>query len=186
MKTQAAFLMVLCLVAATARGNLLQNPSFEGECSSSPECALNWKMNEPDDHGDAWGSAIRMDWRAHEGRHAGAICGTWAGTPDYGGFWQETEIEAGQTYRFSAWLWADASWTAAVQQLKIEFWDVGRSQKLGEVTASFNDISEMWMQKSVEARASDGAFWARVVINVSGAGSGGALQVDDLSLERVR
>ena len=177
-------LLMLVLVAPLAsRANLLQNAGFESESAAGPESALNWRMNNPDDHGDVWGSAIRMDWRAHEGSHAVAICGTWAHSGDYGGVWQEAEIEAGHTYRFSAWVWADPEWTARVQELKIEFWDVGRSQKLGETAASIDGASQKWTEHEVRAQAPEGAFWARVVVNVSGAASAGALQVDELSLE---
>lgn len=180
-----AIALLLLALCATAEANLIQNPSFETEGHGGPSSPLNWKMNEPDDHGDAWGSAIREDWRAHEGRAAAAVRGSWAGAGDYGGLWQEAEIDAGREYVFSAWLWADATWTAQVQEIKIEFWDVGRSQKLGEAVNSFNDISEIWMEKSVQAIAPVGAFWARVVINVSGAGANGALQIDDLRLDPV-
>jgi hypothetical protein len=182
MKKQAAFILIVAC-GISARANMLQNPGFEAASSSGPAVALNWKMNEPDDHGDAWGSALRMDWRAHEGQYAAAVRGRWANAGDYGGVWQEAEVEHGRKYRFSAWLWADATWSASIQDLKIEFWDVGRSQKLGESKVSFNDISEMWMEKSVEGVAPEGAFWARVVITVSGAGPQGALQIDDLKLE---
>lgn len=183
MKRQAVFF--LACIAAPAFANLLQNSDFESESHSTPQAPLNWKLNEPDDHGDIWGSAIRMDWRARSGSHAVALCGTWANTGDNGGLWQEAEVEPERTYRFSAWLWADADWTANVQELKLEFWDVGRSILLGEDKVSVSGLSEKWTEHSVQGKAPAGAFWVRVVVYVSGVGPSGAMQVDDAALELV-
>lgn len=168
--------------ALAAHANLLKNGSFE-EMGSSDEIALNWKMHEPDEHGDAWGSATRRDWRAHDGSWMGAVQGQWANLGDNGGFWQEAPGEAGTTYIASGWFWADGSWTAGTQELKIEFYNEDRVTQLGVQTVSLNDVGEVWTQKSVEAVAPEGAKWVRVVVNVSGAGSDGALQVDELVLD---
>jgi hypothetical protein len=180
MKASCVLILILC--SAAARGNLVQNPGFEAEGHGGPRTALNWKMNEPDDHGDSWGSATRETWRSREGQCCATVRGTWAEAGDHGGWWQETEVERGKRYRLSAWLWADSTWSANVQQIKIEFWNTDRSFKLGEAAVFFNDISEMWMEKFVEGLAPDGSFWARAVINVSGAGPKGALHIDDVSL----
>lgn len=172
---------VITAIATPAFANLLQNSSFEEE-GTQIETAKFWKMNDPDDHGDAWGNAIRVDWRAHEGTHIGVVRGSWAGMGEYGGFWQEAEITAGTTYRATAWFWADGKWIAEVQELKIEFWSSDRSEKLDEKIITLHDVSELWVQKEVEGVAPEGAGWARVVINVSDVGGDGALQFDEVSL----
>ena len=169
-------------VAGAANANLLQNGSFE-EAGNEPETARHWKMNDPSEHGDAWGSAIRVDWRANEGTHIGAIRGKWAGVDEYGGFWQEARVEAGKTYRASAWFWADNGWGAGVQELKIEFWGEDRTEKLGERIVSLCDVGESWTLKEVTLDAPVNAAWGRVVINVSEVGEEGALQIDQVALD---
>lgn len=176
-----AALITLPLALAHA-DNLLKNSSFE-QAADYDEGATHWKMNQPDDRGDAWGSAVRVDWRAHDGMYIGAIRGTWAGAGDYGGFWQDAEAEAGTTYSLSAWFWADEGWTANHQQLKIEFWNEDRSMMLSEETVSLQDVGQTWSLFTVDATAPEGTGFARVVINVAGAGENGALQVDSISLK---
>ncbi|HMP89592.1 MAG TPA: hypothetical protein PJ991_05300 [Kiritimatiellia bacterium] len=175
-------LFVSVLTAIIAQANLLQNPSFE-VAGTQPETAYHWKMNDPGDHGDAWGNAIRVDWRARDGRHIGAIRGAWAGLGEYGGFWQEAEISGGTEYKATAWFWADNHWSADTQEFKLEFWNADRSEKISEQSVTLHDVGETWVQKEVSAIAPDGAAWGRVVINVSGAGEHGALQVDLVALE---
>jgi len=169
-------------MTAAASANLLNNPSFE-EQGEHEEAALYWRMNDPNDHGDAWGSAVRVDWRATDGRYIGAVRGTWAGMGDYGGFWQEAEIEAGSTYKASASFWADGGWRAETQEMKIEFWNADRSEMVGVEGVTLDDVGEIWVQKEVSAQAPEGAAYARVVISVSGVGDSGALQIDQVSLE---
>jgi hypothetical protein len=170
--------------AGVANANLLQNGSFE-KAGNEPETARHWKVNDPAESGDAWGSAIRVDWRAKDGAHIGAIRGKWAGAGEYGGFWQEARIEPGKTYRASAWCWADNSWGAGVQELKIEFWGEDRTEKLGERSVSLSDVREDWTLKEVTLDAPANAVWGRVVINVSEVGDNGALQVDQVALDPV-
>jgi hypothetical protein len=170
-------------MSGTAGANLLQNPGFE-EAGTTPESARHWKINDPDDHGDAWGNAIRVDWRSQEGAYIGAIRATWAGMGDFGGFWQEAPAVPGTTYRASAWFWADGRWTAAVQELKIEFWNQDRTAKLSEELIPLHDVGEIWVNKSLVGTAPEEAGWARVVVNVNGTGEHGALQVDAVRLEQ--
>lgn len=173
---------VALLASAGVQANLLYNTSFEIESAFSYGFALNWKMNDPDDHGDAWGSASRENWRAHDGQFLMAIRGGWAGVGNHGGVWQETEGHAGTTYKFGAWVYADGSWTAQTQEMKIEFWNWDRSQMLGAATNAIQDAGELWARKEVIAVAPEGTEWVRVVLNVSGAGDAGSLQVDDVEL----
>lgn len=182
------FALLACLLIAApvaSPANLLQNMSFETESSLGFGRAMNWTMNDPDDHGDSWGSASRENWRAREGSFLGTIRGTWANAGDYGGWWQEAEVEGGNTYRFSAWFYADEGWGAALQEIKIEFWSWDRSQMLGSASNRLEGLGPDWKQLAVEGLAPEGSGWARVVINVSGAGPNGALQFDNVALELV-
>lgn len=171
------------VLATSGFANLLRNSGFEQPATGSEEAALHWKMNDPDDRGDAWGSAVRRDWRAHDGAWMIAVSGQWAELGDYGGVWQDVEAEAGTTYILSAWVYADGSWTADTQELKIEFFNEDRSTQIGSETVSLADVGEVWTRKDVEAMAPEGTRFVRVVVNVAGAGQDGALQVDDLDLE---
>lgn len=173
---------LMLVTAGAASANLLYNTSFELESAFSYGFALNWKLNDPDDHGDAYGSASRENWRAHEGQFLGAIRGTWAGQGDFGGFWQEAEGHGGTTYRASAWFYADAGWRAQTQDLKLEFWNWDRTQLLGSAVNSLYELREEWSRHEVSAVAPDGTQWVRVVIHASGAGEAGALQIDEVEL----
>jgi hypothetical protein len=182
-----------CLVAAAFASlphlafarNLLFNGSFEAESAFSYGCAQNWKMNDPDDHGDAWGNAARENWRARTGEFIMALRGTWAGPDDYGGVWQEAEGRSQQAYRLTAWFWQDAGWTAAVQEMKIEFWNWDRTEMLGAAVLKLENLGEEWSMREVNAVSPEGTEWVRAVFNVSGVGSTGALQIDDVVLEAV-
>ncbi|HMP77194.1 MAG TPA: hypothetical protein PKE12_12935 [Kiritimatiellia bacterium] len=163
--------------------NLVYNGSFEAESAFSYGFAQNWKMNDPDDHGDAWGSAARENWRAKEGEFLMALRGTWAETGDFGGVWQEAEGRANQAYRLTAWFWTDEAWTATTQEMKLEFWNWDRTELLGSATLPLEDLAAEWRQRELNATSPDGTEWVRVVFNVSGAGQTGALQLDDVVLE---
>ena len=165
--------------------NLLGNASYEVSGSADAR-ARYWEMNTTDTHGDAWGSAVREDWRCHQGAAAAAVRGSWSGS-NYGGWWQEGAAEASKTYQATAWFWADHAantWTAAVQELKIEFYSSSYSL-LGSNRVGLADVEETWTQKTVRATAPAGTSWARFVVNVSGAGSAGALQLDQTTLTQV-
>jgi len=184
MKYIAAAMAVLAAVVP-AEANLLSNPGFEqqGTWSGSAEW---WEWGNPDTHGAIWGNATRESWRAHSGSWEGTIRGAWSGS-DYGGWWQEKRATPGVTYTFSAWFWADSTWTNQQDQgMKIEFFD-GTEEESGQmiyaVTNAFSDIGEAWVQKTVQAVAPTNAVWVRVVIYASGVGQDGALQFDDLVLE---
>jgi len=176
------FSALFLAAASVSRANLLKNPGLE-EAGTETGSALHWNMNDPDDHGDAWGNAIRADWRAHDGQFIGVVRGTWAGMGDHGGFWQEVEAKPGVTYKARAWFWADGGWKAELQELKLEFWNSDRTEIAGSQTVALHDVGEIWVQKELEAVAPESAAWVRVVVNVTGAGDVGALQADEFSLD---
>jgi hypothetical protein len=107
-----SFVTSLC---AQAQGNLLQNPGFEvqGDWELS---ASHWDLDNPDTHGDTWGTAYRENWRAHSGSREGSVRGIWAGGGGFGGWWQEVPALPGATYTLSGWFWADSSWTIQTNQ----------------------------------------------------------------------
>ncbi|HMO05947.1 MAG TPA: hypothetical protein PKC67_13380 [Kiritimatiellia bacterium] len=184
MKRLTILVALLATSTLAEQENLLRNPGFETS-GTQEESAQHWRMHDPDDHGDAWGTAIRAGWRAREGRYIGVIRGGWAGVGEYGGFWQEVEASAGATYRASAWFWADGAWRADTQELKIEFWNTDRTEITGSETVALHDIGEIWVQKEIEALAPEGTGWVRIVINASGTGNEGALQIDEASIVRL-
>lgn len=176
--------LVLVLGAvASARGNLLSNSGFEDQGWSSG-AAVNWQWMNPDVHGSSWGNASRENWRAHGGTWEATIRGSWAGGVD-GGWWQEVPATPGVTYTFSAWFWADGSWTnQADQGIKIEFFSGTNSGGpiISAVSNLFQGVAESWVQKSVSGVCPAGATWARAVVWASAVGDNGALQCDDASL----
>jgi len=172
-------IMILTVPVATAVS--LYNTSFE-TVGSSTDYASHWEYNHPDTHGGVWGSGQRASWRAHTGTYEAAIKGTWAGLGDTGGWWQEMAATAGESYDAVGWFWADNTWSATTQHLKIEFRSA-TDQLLA--TSSLEDLSsvgESWVQHRVRGTAPANTAWARVVVSVSGAGGAGALQFDDLDL----
>ena len=179
----AAALGFALVPLAAAAGNLLLNPSFEYETAADFHACVFWTMNGPDVHGDAYGSAQRENWRACDGFYAMAIRGTWAGAGDAGGVWQEVPAAPGSVYRFSAWAWADAAWTAQIRDLKIEFWNADRSRRLERHAVPLNGVGETWREFTLAATAPADAAWVRAVVHVAGAGPDGALLLDSLALQ---
>lgn len=171
---------------AAAAGNLLLNPSFEYETVADFHACVFWTMNSPDVHGDSYGSAQRENWRARDGFYAMAIRGAWAGAGEHGGVWQEVPAAPGSVYRFSAWVWADAAWTAQTRELKIEFWNADRSRQIATTAQPLADVGETWREFALEAVAPADAAWVRAVVHVAGAGPAGALLVDSLALQTGR
>ncbi|HPT16950.1 MAG TPA: Calx-beta domain-containing protein, partial [Kiritimatiellia bacterium] len=169
---------------SVASGNLLNNPGFEAAAGTNGNGAAYWETGVPDDHGERWGSAARVAWRPTEGSWHGALCGTWSNSYGYGGFWQEVPAVPGRDYAFGAWFWADATWWATDQGIKMEFLDgaAGGSNILLAATNAFYDVGQAWAHKQVAATAPTNATWVRVVVYANGIGANGALQFDDLSL----
>ncbi|MGD9781919.1 MAG: TIM-barrel domain-containing protein [Kiritimatiellia bacterium] len=169
---------------SVSSGNLLNNPGFEEAAGTNGNGAAYWETGVPDAHGERWGSAARVAWRPTEGAWHGALCGTWSNVYDYGGFWQEGPAIPGRDYAFGAWFWADATWWATDQGIKVEFFDgaAGGSNVLLAATNAFYDVGETWAFKEVAATAPANATWVRVVVYANGIGANGALQFDDLSL----
>jgi len=166
--------------------NLLMNPGFEQQ-GSSPTAAQYWTWGEPNLNGSHWGSAIRENWWTYTNdgpsTYAHAIQGYLSGT-NTGGFYQEAAAITGMTYTFSAYLWADASWSAGYQVIKLEFLQgqIFGTTMVFAVTNMFNDVGEAWTQKSLSATCPAGANWVRVVAEVWLAGCCGSLQFDNCSL----
>ena len=178
----AVLSLALAPAARAEPDNLLLNPSFEYETAADYHSCVFWSMNHPALHGDTYGAAQRENWRAHDGFYAMAIRGTWAGAGENGGCWQEVPATPGISFRFSAWIWADAAWTAQTRELKIEFWNADHSQRLARHALPLENLGEFWQEVSIEATAPEGTAWVRAVVHVSSAGAEGALLVDSLVL----
>lgn len=182
----AAALTAVTLFAAEEATDLLTNGGFEDGVPEAAQDAQNWKRGQPDGHGDGWGSAVRVDWRAHGGKMALAIRGTWAGAGANGGVWQEAMAIPGQRYTASAWIWADGAWKAEKQELKIEFWSADHAKLLETHVQPVGAAGEEWAERTVAATAPADAGWVRVVVWADGVGEAGALQVDDIALKQTR
>ncbi len=177
-----ALLCALYAFPLFGHANMLRNPSFEEPAPSSPRAAFHWNMHEPDTHGDSYGSASREDWRSRDGMNIMTVRGTWANAGDHGGIWQEAEAEAGETYRASAWFWADPDWDPRVQEMKLEFFSANHSEVLKTKSEPLGDILTEWTRREITATAPHGAAWIRLVINVEDAGDTGALQFDTIHM----
>lgn len=160
----------------------LMNPGFE-TAGSTNTTAQYWEWDNPSGwtQGGYWGNATREDWRSHSGDYEAVIKGTWAGQGDNGGMWQEFAATEGQQLEASAWFWADNNWSAALQGIKIEFYDNSVSL-ITSVSNAFSDVAESWIQKSVTATAPAETAWVRTAIWADEAGSDGALQFDDVAM----
>ncbi len=172
---------VLFLPVGPSPANLIDNAGFE-QAGSTNTVAEYWEFGNPDSHGGWWGTAERVDWRSHSGSWEASIQGTWSGAGSNGGWWQEAAASAGQTFEAAGWFWADSTWTADAQGLKIEFYNASASLLSTSPTASTDDVGESWVEKSVQGTAPADTAWARLVVFSDNVGSDGALQADDLSL----
>ncbi|MBU0677577.1 MAG: lamin tail domain-containing protein [Verrucomicrobia bacterium] len=167
--------------------NMIRNYSFE-DAGSDDISARHWKWLTPDSHGDLWGSAARLDYRAHQGSYAAGIRGTWGNGDNLGGWWQDTAASPGFAYELSAWFWADDTgqfgpFTANQMELKIEFIDL-YGTIIDYVYTSLDDVSETWTNISVIGVAPEDTAWARAVVFADGIGDSGSLLFDEVILKK--
>ncbi|MCP5488530.1 MAG: chitobiase/beta-hexosaminidase C-terminal domain-containing protein [Verrucomicrobia bacterium] len=174
---------VTAIFAPLPDANLLRNPSFEDELPSDELIPLYWWKGAPDQHGELWGSAARVNWRPLSGGFHGAIRGAYAGAGNFGGFWQEVPAVEDGVYTFSTWVYADTWFWASTRLMKIEFLDgADGGSNILQTTQLQMPLNEFWQEISVTATAPVGATWARVVLDVSAIDYGGAIQFEDLEL----
>ena len=173
----------------TAASNLLYNASFETAGSQATR-ARYWEQNNPNIHGAMLGTAERQNWAnpAKSGSWVGLIKGRWANQGNSGSWWQETPVEPGVTYEASAWFQPEDTpnlWTAAVHQLKLEYWDFNRTAKLAEFIEDISEIPNSntnWVRQFVGGTAPAGAAWGRLTVFVDGVGPSGTFRIDDAEL----
>lgn len=170
------------LYSITSGINLVRNPSFETQGSSSMR-AYNWEWGSPDTNGGYWGSASRESWRSRSGTFLGVLRGRWSGN-DFGGYWQHSPALSNRTYRASAWFWNDPNWTCTFPEFKIEFFD-SSLQLIDYANVVVRSTNTHWTRNTVTATAPTNAVGVRVVIAMYGAGNDGALQFDDVELRAV-
>ncbi|HMP77375.1 MAG TPA: hypothetical protein PKE12_13855 [Kiritimatiellia bacterium] len=166
-----------------ANDNLLRNGDFEQADLGNPERAYSWNYRPAMTYGDRYGNSGRTDWRFFSPTHEHYI------GPPFGGVWQDVPAGRDFDYEASAWFWMDGNsntnfgpWTAAVQRVKIEFYGPTRGAPLAEASTNIPFVPEVWNRVSFRAPAPPGAAWARFVIDVSGGGTKGSLQFDDVAL----
>lgn len=167
--------------------NLLFNGGFETQ-GSSQYSGRYWEQNVPNLHGGESGAADRSDYEGgHDGSTwKGQILGTWAGQGNSGSFWQEAPVEPGLPCAASAWFQAESgTWTAAVQELRLDFYDFNRTNVLASFSTNLASVSTSWEQHGVTGAAPARAAWARLVLNVSGSGADGTFRMDDASIEAI-
>lgn len=160
--------------------NLFRNFSFE-TAGSTTNHAYSWEQGNPDNRGAMSGSALRVNWRSHDGDWIGTIRGTWAGAGSAGAFWQDVPPSPNGTYEFSAWFWADNSWNPGEQGMKIESFDAS-TNLIDDAVLTFSDVGETWVKKSIQAVIPTNASWVRLVLYANSVGGAGALQFDELSV----
>jgi len=158
--------------------NLLRNGSFETAGSSDYD-AYYWEFNRPDTHGDNWGNSFREDYRYFDGNWMGAVG---ADPVNFGGWYQEVPFTPDFEYSFSGFFYIDPAWTAAVQEVKVEYFN-NAYNFLGNTVLALTNLSAAWQQRTFTSIAPTGTTWARTVINVSGAGTKGTLEFDALKVE---
>ncbi len=189
--TTLAYSMRL-LYSETSGVNLIQNSSFEVAGNHDlGERARHWQWGVPDTHGDIWAihywsrAKRKTDWRRRSGTAQATLCAKWSPPDDdFGGWWQEGPAEPGYTYQGSAWFWADPEWTAGNQEMKVEFYDTN-FVLLGVSAMNYTATNTHWTRNKVLGVAPENTAWARIVIAMSGAGTQGAMQFDDVELRRI-
>ncbi|MCS6770507.1 MAG: hypothetical protein NZ740_00595 [Kiritimatiellae bacterium] len=169
-----------------AGGNLIRNGTFELADLGDNGLSFAWNYRPAMTYGGWWGNTGRRDWRYVSPFHLQYI------GPAFGGIWQDAPGGRDFDYEASAWFWMDGSsntnygpWTASVQRLKIEFYGPQFGPLLAESSTNIPFVAENWNQVRFRAAAPSNAAWARVVVDVSGAGPKGSLQIDDVFMRPV-
>lgn len=184
-ETNAVYTVTLLshLYTGPANDDLIRNGNFETEDLGDPERAYAWNWRPAMTYGDRYGNSGRRDWR-----YVSPFNEFFIGPP-FGGIWQDAPAGRDFEYEASAWFWMDGNsntnygpWTAAVQQIKIEFYSPTRGSPLSVVATNIPFIAESWNKVAVRGAAPTNAAWARVVVDVSGAGTKGSLQIDDVAM----
>jgi len=157
--------------------NLLRNAGFETAGSSDFD-AYYWERNVPDVFGDNWGNSFREDYRQRSGFWMGAVG---ADPINFGGWYQDVTFLPDYEYVFKGYFYIDPAWTAAVQEVKVEFFD-NAYNFVGQESLTLTGLTNSWQLRTFTATPPFEANWARTVINVSGAGTKGTLEFDDLEV----
>ncbi len=163
--------------------NLIRNGDFSLADGVYSNEALNWNYRPALVYGDNYGNSGRVDWRGRSVPWQFFIGGT------YGGLWQDVPAGSDMDYETTAWFWMDGTsntnfgpWTSVVQEVKMEFYSATRGSPIAVVSTNIPFTPEDWFPVTLRAAAPTNAAWARTVINVSGGGPKGTLQIDDITL----
>lgn len=158
--------------------NLLRNPGFETEGSSSYD-AQYWENGYPDGHGDNWGNSFREKWRQHSGTWMGAIG---ALNTHFGGWWQECAAGPDFDIDLSGYFYTDPGWTSAVRELKVEFYD-NAYNFLGNQSLSLTGLTNTYALRQFTASVPANTTWARLVVYANDTGNSGTMEFDDMALQ---
>ena len=160
-----------------ASPNLLKNPGFERTTEPDGGEAVDWLSLQ------AWPEQAIDGYAPHSGNGSGVLHGQWQPEWATNAFLaQEHPIGAGQTYQASAWLRASADWVANSVQLALE-WKDAEGATVGAASAGVaSDLSSNWVKTTVEGIAPSNASRARFVVQCTGIGTAGSMQVDDVEL----
>ena len=163
--------------------NLIRNGDFTLPDGVNSNEAYNWNYRPSMTYGDNYGNSGRVDWRGR------SVPWQFFVGPTFGGIWQDVPAGNDFDYETTAWFWMDGSsntnfgpWTAELQEFKIEFYSATRGAPIAVVSTNIPFIPEDWFPVTLRAAAPTNAAWARTVINVSGAGQKGTLQIDDIAM----
>ncbi len=162
--------------------NLITNAGFEVTTAPDGGDALGWAGFQ------AWPkNVVNHGFAPHSGNWCGSIDAKWdENAYDYGSFSQYMPVEAGKTYRASAWLKASPTWVASSMQIKIEWLDATNGVAGSESVVNILGLTTNWVKYAVEASAPANAATSHVVILCSGAtNAGSSMHVDDAEMRTV-
>jgi len=160
---------LFCLPALT-EGAALVNPGFESNGGAGTS-ADNWSNG---------GASGVESWAAHSDSWGMAIYG-WTGD-NWGHFYQDVNVSAGENYSFSLWINKDNTFAASTVNIEMEWYSSG-SGFLGETKqAVLGSLNSSWQQFSITGTAPAGTDYVRAFIDVTGITAGGAVKFDDTQL----
>lgn len=159
---------------------LTMNGNFERADLSNTNEPHAWKWSNKMPYGDRFGNSGWVDWRFRSPQKEMFIA------TGGGGMWQDAPATEDVDYELSSWFWMDASvdnvWTSTLQEIKLEFFDATKTLLASATTNVPFFTNETMNEVRLLASAPAKTAWARSVVNVSGGGAQGTLQIDDVSL----
>ncbi len=178
------FLGLASLCGTVHAQNLLKNASYE-DVGPSPDTAANWYR---------WGDWVNREesWSPTHGGTCLIGYHHWQITSDANsGLWQDvTTVKAGQKFKFSVFVAADApdngAEPAASVELRLEAIRGGKELQIESAKTNVSDLikSAGWHELSVSGTTPENNVRVLVVVTPAPGGKrGGAIKIDDAKLE---